>query len=1415
MKKKIMILCALLGMLAMLLCVAVGYAYFSKEEIYQGLMGAEIELLFERLDETALTTYQTEVLGLTDTVEGNTDNWGSRENPYVIANIKHLYNLAELQRLGYFERNYISKNGTTNEDGTVNGYDIIPYFLICDTEGKPTVIDGSTFGGTISTVGTEEYPFIGSVKGAFVEGDCRIAGVTRASDTSMIYKVTVKSDPEDVDAGLFGYVGYIKDPSSTGEAFAGTVSELSDLVLYDVTVKVDSSLWDKAVEFLEEHIFSFSDTTLTDEDRARIPHENHHIGILAGHVDYTKVSLISVYYSSDSIAAIELSDDRTHTNTVDANKAANYMSVSGIIGFMSNMNPEVDENGNISAGSGTNNSDLSYSTVGGGGLASGLQAGYVKAVDFYTAYGYNPVEDGDDADAFDDDGRINIYNAMDADGTPLCTEWVRQRLLWGTEATGRYYFYDGVFTFALSSTEDVIEDTWNALQDRYFGVGLSGGDWNANWETNYTKGNAKVTAFIRPITNDAELYEAIHDEGKQIFIMSKNADGTSGYTMTLYDASTGSTGDVEEKYSVSGTGLTLKNYTRQADREYIDSVIQTLTGGDVELSDDITAEYRDAQTLANALQSGELTVIDVGNTTSDMDLAALKAQYRVWSSWSGAYKYYSGDNIMVPAESTALNTYAVTDVYDYFADPENEGYYYYTTEVKTSFLIPRTYYHYHWISKDGVDTLLSEEDGTRTAPDEYFTAVAEAEGVRTAWQGERLFVRADGSNGGLAGVLINEGDALLFVNDLSNPDTGTPASSTGTSLTKNGTEQYAVFYYKVTEERASASAPYTYYRYHVSTKQEEAVSLSPAMENGVQKTTDAGIPLYTDGTSEGVLIARYPAYKLFNGSPNSNQPEQGASNPNYLRILSLSYQTSIIGITVPLGTFYPLWNGLTDTLKTASSFQHTFGVYSNVSPTLTNGSIPYSDEATIVFNADGSCTIGFSVGTVTRYLACNGTSFLGSASNVASSTVSPEFYMYSVEGTQDLNYGRVTYDPVTSNADKAPTEADPTGNYAVDQYVLFAQSAQPDANGAAPADSSLYTVVRIEDLNWSEKDGVLSPEDLAKKFTLREGINFGININLGGGSLPLSDGILQAPVGSNGVEATIPEGCVAFQINKDGVEQRIRVIVAVSTSEYYVGEEGGDNAAIETFTRYFSLWQLSAAGEELATVFQADETLDRFIVPRSYPYQPGDTPSAHAGETVRVNVGSVVDGTVTPGATEYACYPNGDRILVAYEFTVTGAGIYVLGASSSDENNIPPMEIVYFSADGTASTGRDGNGGSQMGTIDFVYADEANDRIVTVTETYATDKNGAEDYTTYYPSFCILYFDNSINKSTEQNTYLFPAIHDANVYVRRWVDTASEQPIRSTVTMKVTSGTQAAIDDKHVKMARYARLSDILNATYG
>lgn len=355
-------------MLAIVAASTAIYAYFStRVYVYTSdgnrqvaKLGMRLNLLFDRITpyNEGHATHDGEVtagtsLGIVKSIdaEGNvtyyeydpTAEWGTAENPYIISEVRHLHNLSALQSIGYFEDLYIKYN---YEDEDVNGTyletAVMPYFLVCEPDGTPATVDGTGF--TISPIGTDTYPFIGYVGGAFTEGTTTVNG--QNSDTSAIYNLQVTAKDDRIDVGLFGTIGYLgtePDENAADQTFVGAVSIVRDLLLYDVRVSVTNHSW------LEDLTHRFMHDPADDT----VSHENHHIGILVGHLEYASIEYISVYYSSDEIAAIDLS----HTTAGSTSGTTpNYLSSSGILGFIYNLNPNliIDENGvyNVSASSG-------------------------------------------------------------------------------------------------------------------------------------------------------------------------------------------------------------------------------------------------------------------------------------------------------------------------------------------------------------------------------------------------------------------------------------------------------------------------------------------------------------------------------------------------------------------------------------------------------------------------------------------------------------------------------------------------------------------------------------------------------------------------------------------------------------------------------------------------------------------------------------------------------------------------------------------------------------------------------------------------------------------------------------------------------------------------------------------------------
>ncbi len=1352
-KKRIMIcfLSLVLGFLVAV-CSIVVYAYFSKKEIYDGYVSGQVELLFDRLSEDGLTAY-----GQAEGVNADKEaDWGTEENPYVISNVRHLYNLSELQNLGYFERKHLVNN--TETDLTH-----IPYFLICTPDYTPVLIDGSSF-KAISPIGNEEHPFIGSVKG--VTGSPTVTVLGNASDTSVVHKISVKGNPANPDVGLFGYVGFLGTPPEEGTTeeltFLGTPSVISNMILSDVTVAVNSSLWDAVEAFIVDialnaagHRYSYSDlyneSDRTDYDS--VPHENHHIGILAGHVSYSTVEYISVFYSSSNVVAMDLSD----TTDISGTKA-NYLSAAGIMGFIYNLNPSFDEDtGQITAGSGDSIGDLSYAMVGGGGLQSGNKAGYVLASSMYTAYGYTAADTPIAAGS-----SLNISKATDKDGNDLCHEWIRDRLFGlGQVPTGEYYFYDGVFTFALSTQDDIIDSTWeNGVPE--FSIGGTSAD---NWHANTSEGNKSVSAYIKQIKSDADLQAAI-DAGTPLVIM-KDVDASNVFLMSLYRQSTAGDGNFNQKYTTPGTSK------RYATEEEIAALLESFYGSEESKQDFIDgfgAGFDEAKVeeilghLQNDDDDETWKVISLnatsGNLTTDelnAEVEKLRLEYKILSSMLSeasdeeSFAYFAA-NTPVTVGSGKLNDY-----YDYASSGYN-GYFVYT---QYRYLLG-TRYAYHWIPLDGGDPVELDSD-SRNAPNEFFTI-----STGETWEGENVYTR---QNTAYKGVIVNTENSSFY-------STGNTANASGSSLTKPTGEVIGYFF----------RLPGSNDCYYAS----DLLLQNPIPASSLTNTGEvsgADLPIYSYGTNEGVLLDRYYEYDFYSDGIDAS----GNASENYLRMIKATvpmvFTIPLINLEIQIGrkTEYTLWNGSDSAAQDASNFK--IG-NSNSASDLLN-----STRAIVKFNTDGTCYIQYTIDGVSQYVNYNGSAF-----NTALSTSDgTKLSIYSLEATQALNYGRITFDP-NDDTDSHTFRADeyvfwPEGAVDVDTAGNESNVSYPDVD---------YSIVSLESLLWNngnaaDNGGVLHGGNLTKKFHMIDGISFGGSISLGG-DLP-TDGIIRAPVGTAGTETDIPTGCVAFRINKTSTEaQKIRVIVAVPTSELYVGEEGYD---LGDYERYFCLWEMDEARDSglQIQIFRADQYIERFAIPRSHPYEPGTAPDSESSEYV----------TAKYNNTTYRSYLNGDRVLLAYEFKVYNAGVYVLGTStsSSDESlfadkDIAPMEIVYFSADGVASTGRDGLSGSQLGTVDYVYS--YNNAIVPVTESSATDSEGNEDYNTFYPSYCILY----MNSVKDASNGIFVDVNSELVYVRRYI-TDENPPTSSDGYTTTTSSSVIEFHlerDKNTKVSQYTRIAD-------
>ncbi len=1487
--KKLMVisLCTLATVMAVL-SAAIGYAYFTKEEVYDAYFGIQVGELFDKLEPEALEDYQTRVLGGS---ANSSAEWGTKENPYVISKSKHLYNLSQLQNVGYFERLYISEN--TFNNGVLDTTQPIhmPYFLVCEPDGTPVCIEGGD--EKIKPIGTEDYPFIGSVKGAFVKGEdvtCTIppadgTGTGLVSTESVIHNVQVIAPKSTVDVGLFGHISCLGDPATADAngSFSGYISEVTDLVLSDVSIIVDDSLWDAWVSVVD-HIFSYSDFLDIAEGEGsayleQVPHETNHIGIMAGHVTFSKVEFISVYYSSEDHLAIDLS----HAAKKDGSTAANYMSGTGIIGFMDGLNPTVNAEGEITENTGTDSGGLVTGTPesGGGGAGSGLKRGYMVASYIYDTFNTTSNGTGNFTDI---PGKVEgtryiteLYRHTtkeEREADPTLPEYVS--LCVGLDGDGnvvpaaqaeKCYFYDGVFTFAASSSnKDVLAPTWNTLDasgNAVADVFAVGENDSALWKENTQQGSTAIVAYVTKLKSNAELQAAL-DAGKQIFISqdSVNADGDTILTMmSLYGGSqTAKDGTPDQKYFTAATNKAIDNSQREELAEAYRATEQKMdengpvydANGDpvMEYALPVPEEWKSSwmhlhgktagtmtetdeeacrQALIDALADGTLDIINVGATSStNTSLEVIQQQYKIYADEVEDNFQYFLHGTSTPVTMTGDDIF---DILQYtqseYADANHDGVldggYFYVTHTMTQDVNDTyTYYWYSYETNESIPLdyvygddyysyvggLISggETDGIGvSASDSPLTAVTVTNDDQTTsnvrWAGANIY---QWTNNGVTyqGVLLNQHgtEENDYVSALHNNNSGgVSATATVTAYGQNEivcTTTTSVSYFVRTEGTST-------WVYSENTNLTTDATPSP-LEN---TTTDGGLQMYSvviNGTTcTGILVDKYPTYTL------SSEPADGHT----LFALSLSYGW----LWANYGTYFPLWSGTTSKYD-SENFTHSFSTGSDgINADKTGG---YSTNAVVKFAADGlgSCYIQYTVGNATRYVAKSTSATHEPIFSATGDINDPnaKLCIYAVEGTQDTTYGRITFDP----ADGSDGDT-----YAADEYVLYAQSSQSTTSDPTYYNDQ-YLLKSLQELGWKDDEGnILETSDLKNKLGVTEGLKWGLSIDFWFIDYD-TPGIVTAPVGNAGVEANIPQGCVAFRVNADMEGNTIRVIVAVPVSEYYPGEHtsataGGAYVPGE-YRTYFNMWKMDDSGSNPWQAFDPAAPEDRFYLPSSHPYEPGTA----AADNKYITVYKEADASGTApaeNATPYRSYLNGDRVLVAYEFEATEQGIYALGAIGYNPNGEAvsvPMEVVYISSAGIASEGRDGENNSQLGTIDFVYDNGTQIMAVTETsETFDHDNNPetprVEDPTcTYYPTYAILFFDNRLAVDPTAAAPDFIDINKAEVRLRRYINIADD----GTTTTVIACST--VLDDDlvsefggYVKFNTYARYCDTIILT--
>ena len=220
-----------------------------------------------------------------------------------------------------------------------------------------------------------------------------------------------------------------------------------------------------------------------------------------------------------------------------------------------------------------------------------------------------------------------------------------------------------------------------------------------------------------------------------------------------------------------------------------------------------------------------------------------------------------------------------------------------------------------------------------------------------------------------------------------------------------------------------------------------------------------------------------------------------------------------------------------------------------------------------------------------------------------------------------------------------------------------------------------------------------------------------------------SGGTVPAPIGTNGTAYTIPAGMIAFDILKASADEPsyINIIVAVNPeqnpADNFIGIYGPRDVnnwrdEFKLSTNYKQRFKLPVS---MAGTYPS--YLEKYYTTISGYYTQQD------GKYVKT---SAEDGP-------FYAYLGGEVAYVAYTFSITEPGVYLLGSSSG------PMTVAYFSVDGAAGAGNDGAGNLPLGFVDFVYdnGSETNPTILTVDKHQSgAHVVEAEDLNTYYyPSY--------------------------------------------------------------------------------
>ena len=1259
--------------------------------------------------------------------------WGSAQNPYIISETRHLQNLSALQSVGYFDMLYIGDNFVNGEYQA--GSASIPYFLICNTDGTPVTIDGSALEDPIKPIGSAEHPFIGVIGGAFVNTKTETNDnttttvqlttnvVDKTSSVSTIHGFKIQTNTNQTDVGLFGYVGYLGDEpaeATSSSTFPGVVSVLQNLLLSDVQVTVSNPTVAEVVSELLGHVFNnhrFTYTGTTDGSGNPIttptvpPHENHHIGIVAGHVSYAHAEYISVYYSDDDKCAIDL----LHTNTANMN----YHSSTGIVGFMHNMNATVTNHatdttpghcqisyGGISS-SGVN---ITPDTPGaGGGKEIGLGRGYVVAKTLYEGCHYISSNQGmyDRIWKYTVGGNVyygpmfyattsngtTTYKSQNGSNVTIAADGV------ATDAgTGKSFNVYAIRT--VGGTDQYTYTLYQVVDNKQTGVGSFTPNTTSNVELPQSIWEYVLT---KPLDEDGNpIEDQSRWDWEEAVLLEQKTDGTYILTDTLYKNNypvtvNGTTATINGATYADGTSVTIqKVFFKRSDGTY-------------------STTATDAAVTPEFFREKPLLIADA-KTMLGTDLC-ITSEYS-----TGKYFY---DGVFTFALSNPLDTIESTwenETPDQIVLGTNSD-----TAWKESL-------------QSGFYGVVAYIKPVETMAD-FQTLAASKTPIFIGYHGTYTDKGVDAENNDIPDWTGEQVHLLTLLETNPNSSSWDILSDNFYSAVSN-TKSYFSY-----EDRKDILQLMEDYMAGVNDAEMDFASLSngqsvQTLYEGVKTGTIQLLNL--ESATDLTRLMNYYQITPSSSSSGYQFTQKDASNQTtYLSIIRSQHSWG-------LNTKYSMYSGT----KKPDSIQDPvvgIGTYN----------FEWNTYAAVNF-ANGAFNVSYTYGNnaATRYLRYNNGVFDGTSN-------SSNVYFYTIEAMTYVKTGQVVYEPVdtttdnTFNADEyvlwpnAIMKNDGTynGTYngfdEIQKGVVSANRINTTNATATKTDGGVYDTYKLlslaelyqQDSGWQDGYGHgLSNLNLRKKFAMKEAVDFSLSLNIpwfGIGNIQTNDKSVIAPIGEGGATANIPTGSIAFRINETtAAGSSIYVIVSVPFSNFYDG--ASDESLNTDMDYYLGLWQTQDIDDDAFSynTFSQTSAVQKFELPRSRPYDP---------ETATIADSDYI--LVEHGGTTYRCYLNGERVLVAYCFTVREAGTYILGTAIGDSGFFDtykydyPMEIVYCAADGTASEGRDGTSGSVFGALDYVY--DNNGTIVHVQD-YATAPETTPEtkYNYYYNSHIITHTDN-------------------------------------------------------------------------